>query len=289
VIVAHRWPGEALPALLLARPNRFLALCRLGRRTVEAHVPDRGRCLDLLVPGRAVALVAVPSGLASDVVSGLASGLRPQASGLGPEARRTQFTAILAQSSEGTWVSLDPAGAPRLVEEALRRNLLPSLAGLQVIRREVAIRSRRFSGRIDLLLAPEARGPRPEAPSARLQASSTMLHPTGPQAANSTLCEVKSVGAQRDGVALFPDAPTLRGARHLGLLAALSRKGARCALVFCAQRGDVRAVAPDVAIDPQFAAALRRAIKAGVRIAALRCAAELSGMELHGEIPVLLS
>ena len=252
VIIAHRFPGEALPAVLVARPNRFLALCRLGGRTVEAHVPDRGRCLDLLVEGREVALVE--------------AGFRPQASGL--RERRTKFTAVLARSSQGTWVSLDPAGAPRLVEAALRLGLLPSLAGWQVERREVTVKSRRYAGRIDLLLSPEARGLRPEAAS--------------------LFCEVKSVGAQRSSVALFPDAPTLRGARHLALLAALSRKGQRCALVFCAQRGDVRAVAPDAAIDPEFAAALRRAARAGVQVAALRCAATLVGMELHGEIPVLL-
>ena len=257
MIIAHRFPGEALPAVLVARPNRFLALCRLGRRTVEAHVPDRGRCLDLLVPGRTVALVEAGKG-----------GFGLRASGF--RQRRTNFTAVLAQSSQGTWVSLDPAGAPRLVEAALRLGLLPSLSGWQVIGREVTVKSRRYSGRIDLLLSrPEARSPPPEAAS--------------------LLCEVKSVGAERGGVALFPDAPTLRGARHLALLAALSRKGSRCAVVFCAQRGDVRAVAPDQAIDPDFAAALRRAGKAGVRIAALRCAATLAGMELHGEIPVLLT
>jgi sugar fermentation stimulation protein A len=256
MIVAHRWPGEALPAVLVARPNRFLAICRLGRRTVEAHVPDRGRCLDLLVPGREVALVELD--------------LRPQASGL--SLRRTRFTAILARSSEGTWVSLDPAGAPRLVEEALRRDLLPSLAGLQVVRREVTIATRRLSGRIDLLLSPPS------------------LAGCWPLAAGSqTLCEVKSVGAQRERIALFPDAPTLRGVRHLALLASLARSGRACAVVFCAQRGDVRAVAPDVAIDPAFAASLRRAARAGVTIAALRCSAGLPGMRLHGEIPVLLS
>jgi sugar fermentation stimulation protein A len=169
-------------------------------------------------------------------------------------------------------VSLDPAGAPRLVEEALRRDLLPSLAGLQVVRREVTIATRRLSGRIDLLLSPPS------------------LAGCWPLAAGSqTLCEVKSVGAQRERIALFPDAPTLRGVRHLALLASLARSGRACAVVFCAQRGDVRAVAPDVAIDPAFAASLRRAARAGVTIAALRCSAGLPGMRLHGEIPVLLS
>ena len=117
VIIPHRWPGEAVEAVLVARPNKFLALCRIGRRTVEAHVPDRGRCLDLLVPGRTLALVAVKEA----------------------PLRRTRFTAVLARSGQGIWVSLDPGGAPRLVEAALQRDLLPSLAGFRVQRREVTI------------------------------------------------------------------------------------------------------------------------------------------------------
>src|SRR5205085_7903661 len=136
-------------------------------------------CLDLLIPGRTVAVVAASGPL-----------------------RKTRYTALLARSGTGVWVSLDPAGAPRLVEEALRRELLPSLSGLHVVRREIAAASRGRTGRIDLLLAG----------GAGLEAG-------------GWLCEVKSVGAAHAGVALFPDAPTLRGARHLALLAALSRKG----------------------------------------------------------------
>ena len=217
-------------ATLIARPNRFLAVCKLGRRTVEAHVPDRGRCLDLLVPGREVALVSARGPL-----------------------RRTRYTALLAKSGAGIWVSLDPAGAPRLVAAALERGVLPW--GATAARRELAV----GSSRIDLLLQP-----------------------------GDVLCEVKSVGAAQDGVALFPDAPTLRGLRHLALLSRLSRRGRACAVVLCAQRGDVRAVAPDDRIDPAFARGLRRAASAGVRIGAIRCAAYPEGMELGAEIPVLL-
>jgi len=233
MLVPHRWPGRPLRASLLERPNRFLALCKIGRATVEAHVPDRGRCLDLLVPGQELTLVEA-----------------------GGPLRRTRHTVLLARSrlSPRTWVGLDPGGAPRLVAEALRRELLPPLAGPRAARSEIAVRQ----SRIDLLLS------------------------------GGVLCEVKSVGAARDGVALFPDAPTSRGLRHLLLLSALARRGRRCALVFCTQRGDVRAVAPDERIDPAFAGALRFASRSGVQILALRCSAHPRGMDLLGEVPVLL-
>jgi sugar fermentation stimulation protein A len=232
-LLAHRWPGRAFKAKLISRPNRFLAVCETEAGVIEAHVPDRGRCLDLLVAGREVGVVA-------------AEGL----------LRRTKFTCLLARSSTGAWVSLDPAGAPRLVEEALRLGMLAPLSGLTVVRREVTVRT----SRIDLLL-------------------------TG-----DVLCEVKSVGAARDGVARFPDAPTERGVRHVKLLTRLASRAPprRCAIVLCAQRGDVRAIAPDEEIDPDFARALKRAAKAGVVVCGLRCAATLAGMKPLVEVPVLL-
>ena len=248
-LVPHRFPGPPVEAMLVERPNRFLAVCRLRGvgETVRAHVPDRGRCLDLLIPGRPLVLV--------------------QAQGpAGPIPRSTGYTAVLARArtAPSPWVCLDPAGAPRLVEAALERGLLASLRGYRVCGREIALSRlrKRPRPRIDLML----RG-----------ASGEEL-----------LCEVKSVGAARDGVALFPDALTLRGLRHLALLTRLARRGRPTALVFCAQRGDAIAVRADAEIDPLFSRALRTAFRAGVRLAALSCEAMPEGMRLAGEIPVLL-
>src|SRR5712675_660007 len=111
-LIPHRWSGPPLFASLLERPNKFLAICRIGRRAVEAHVPDRGRCLDLLVRGQPLVLVqaAAPAGM---------------------PPRRTGYTVLLARARTppSPWVSLDPAGAPRLVAAALLRGFLPGLSG----------------------------------------------------------------------------------------------------------------------------------------------------------------
>ena len=242
----HRWCGAPIQATLLDRPNKFLALCRVGRRVVEAHVPDRGRCLDLLVPGQPLVLVAVPPNAAMP-------------------PRRTRYTVLLARArtAPSPWVSLDPAGAPRLVAAALARGMIPALEGHLVVAREVMLGGPRVRPRprIDLLLRSPAGAEVP--------------------------CEVKSVGAARDGVALFPDAPTLRGVRHVALLTRRARRGLPGALVLCAQRADARAVAADEGIDPAFARALRNARRAGVVLAGFACAAHPHGMELLGPIPVL--
>src|SRR5438105_14652637 len=116
-LVPHRFPGPPVEAMLVERPNRFLAVCRLRGvgETVRAHVPDRGRCLDLLIPGRPLVLV--------------------QAQGpAGPIPRSTGYTAVLARArtAPSPGRCLDPAGAPRLVEAALERGLLASLRGYRV-------------------------------------------------------------------------------------------------------------------------------------------------------------
>jgi sugar fermentation stimulation protein A len=102
------------------------------------------------------------------------------------------------------------------------------------------------------------------------------------------LLEVKSVAAVRGGTALFPDAPTARGVRHVEALGHAASRGERAALLFVVQRGDVRRVAPFAERDPAFAAALRAARRAGVRLLAHTCRVEPRGCTLGPEIPVEL-
>jgi len=103
------------------------------------------------------------------------------------------------------------------------------------------------------------------------------------------LVEVKSVTLVEEGVGLFPDAVTARGARHLRELVAAHQRGYRCVVLFVAQRGDVRAVAPHEANDPSFATALRSAYGSGVELMAYTCQVTLSEVKLDKPIPVWLN
>lgn len=104
----------------------------------------------------------------------------------------------------------------------------------------------------------------------------------------STLIELKSVTLAEDRLGLFPDAQTSRGTRHCRELAALAGRAVPTAIVFMAQRGDLDAIAPAPTIDPDFAAALRRAVSAGVKL--LGCALTLGpdGARAARRVPVIL-
>lgn len=100
------------------------------------------------------------------------------------------------------------------------------------------------------------------------------------------LVEVKSVTLVKNGYALFPDAPTARGARHLENLAAAVRSGLEAAVVFVVLRSDARAFRPHRERDAAFAGALGRAAAAGVRVLAGSCRAGTRGVSWLRRLPV---
>lgn len=66
--------------------------------------------------------------------------------------------------------------------------------------------------------------------------------------------------------ALFPDAPTLRGTKHLQNLVALKEKGFRTLIWFLVFRPETECFAPEANIDPHFARAFSQALAAGVEV-----------------------
>ncbi len=82
--------------------------------------------------------------------------------------------------------------------------------------------------------------------------------------------EVKGCTLRKGGRALFPDAPTKRGTRHLSELAEFSLSGSSCAVMFLVFPRGVECFSPNDETDPDFAVAFRKAREAGVRIYPIR-------------------
>jgi sugar fermentation stimulation protein A len=60
------------------------------------------------------------------------------------------------------------------------------------------------------------------------------------------------------------------------------------AVLFVIQRIDAVALAPNRSGDPAFAAGLERAVRAGVRVQAIRCRVTRDGVSLDRRVPVCL-
>lgn len=157
-----------------------------------------------------------------------------------------------------TWIVVNTAIPNAVVAEAIAAGQVPELARYETLRREVAYG--REGSRVDIVLEGAA-VPR-------------------------CFVEVKNATMRVGAGALFPDAVTERGARHLRELARAARRGERAVIFFFVGRGDCGFVGPAVHVDPEYARALSRALRAGVEALAYRARATPAGVTLGPRLPV---
>jgi len=172
-------------------------------------------------------------------------------------SRKTAYDLALVQQGE-TLISVDAHVPNRLLYMALQSASLAGLAKYTQVQAEVTV----GHSRIDFLL-------------------------TSPQRERCWL-EAKSVTLVQGHKALFPDAPTKRGRRHLETLMQLVRQGEQAAVVFVIQRPDAVAFSPNDATDQAFGEALRVAAASGVKILAWRCAVTTDSICLGSPVSVYL-
>lgn len=100
--------------------------------------------------------------------------------------------------------------------------------------------------------------------------------------------EVKGVTLEFDGVAMFPDAPTERGVKHINELASCIDEGYEAYILFVIQMKGMKCFRPHDAMHPGFGEALRDAKKKGVKILARDCIVTPDSMTVDGEVEVIL-
>ena len=173
------------------------------------------------------------------------------------EHRKTQYDLALVDLGH-TLVSADARLPNALVAEALQAGALQPYTEYPEVRREVTY----GESRLDLAL-------------------------DGP--AGRCYLETKSVTLVEDGGgALFPDAPTTRGVKHLHTLTQAAAEGHRAGAIFVVQRSDAACLIPHDESDPEFGKVLREAKAAGVDVLAYRCSVTREEITLADPIPVRL-
>ena len=159
---------------------------------------------------------------------------------------------------DGFWVGINTALPNHLVHEAIGNGTVTELQGYTSIRPEVPYGEH---SRIDLLL---------EGPSGRC------------------FVEVKNVTMVENNRALFPDAVTTRGQKHLNELMRVVREGDRGVIFFTVQRGDGGSVSPADSIDPEYGRLLRLALSCGVEAFAYRASVSPREIFLTTGLPITL-
>lgn len=160
--------------------------------------------------------------------------------------------------ADGFWAGINTGLPNRLVREAIEDGTVTELQGYAGIRPEVPYGEH---SRIDLLLE---------------------------GATGRCFVEVKNVTLVENGRALFPDAVTTRGQKHLLELMRVVSEGDRGVIFFTVQRGDGNSVSPADAIDPEYGRLLRMALANGVEALAYRALVTPEEIRLTERLPVVV-
>lgn len=95
------------------------------------------------------------------------------------------------------------------------------------------------------------------------------------------LMEVKGVTLEKNGTAYFPDAPTLRGIKHLEELERAVNEGYESYVAFVIQMEGADYVYPNMDTHPEFGHTLERVKAAGVKVLNLGCKVEEDGLSIN--------
>ena len=243
----------------VSRPNRFIAHVKTGNRTVVCHVKNTGRCRELLIPGAAVILEFHPDAAVSgrkteyDLIGVYKNDLFINMDSQAPNKAAWEWLTSLDGSMDSRGCA-EKAGSPF------------SPLGPYVpcdIRREVTHGDSRF----DLAFS---------------------LRDWDTKAVSPAFMEVKGVTLEENGVAMFPDAPTERGIKHLKGLIRAHEEGYESYVLFVIQMKGIRGFTPNDMTHPAFGDALRQAREAGVHVLAYDCLVTPDTMIVDSPVKVIL-
>jgi sugar fermentation stimulation protein A len=172
------------------------------------------------------------------------------------EDRKTDYD-LIGVFYNGQVVSVDSRVPNKLVLEALRNRDIRELSEYNTIKPEYGYGHTRF----DFFLNNEH---------------------------ESCLLEVKSCTLVKNGAALFPDAETERGRRHVRDLMKAKKEGYRACVLFVVQRTDAHVFTPNDETDPKFGKVLREAAMEGVEVYAYSSEFVGNTITLKGKIKVEL-
>lgn len=170
------------------------------------------------------------------------------------ESRKTDWT-IIAGEVNGAWVFIHSGYHRQIAEWVLKNEKINLFSTID----EIIPEKRLGESRIDFLVLGDHQ---------------------------KAWVEVKGCTLARSERALFPDAPTARGRRHVKELTRARTHGDDAGMLILIFRGDAKCFAPNAETDPEFANIFLLAVKKGVHIFPVQFTFENDTLYYVGEIPL---
>lgn len=173
-------------------------------------------------------------------------------------ARKLAYTWELVQT-KGSMIGINTQVPNKLIKSALENRQVEELKEFTRIRSEVKTSDHT---RLDLLLEGEDQ--------------------------KTCYVEIKNCTLVEAGKAMFPDAVTTRGQKHLDELIRLKQEGHRAVIFYLVQRMDATSFSPAALIDPTYARKLIHAVEKGVEILTRDVHIDPAMIRLRRALPVRL-
>jgi len=170
--------------------------------------------------------------------------------------RKTKFTWEMIMINKG-WVGINTSVPNRVAFEWVKAGVIPGLEDYTDVKREVTFGDSRF----DLFAENDK---------------------------EKCFIEVKNVTLKEGDFALFPDAKTTRGQKHLQTLIKVKESGMRAVMLYIIQRTDVNIFGPAWDIDPDYASLLVEAHSKGVEIIPFQVSVSPNGVSPLNTMPFTL-
>ena len=246
----YRYEHALRRGILRYREKRFLAYCTLDTGDeIIAYCPNPG---------------SMKGGLADE---GRTVWLSPVYS----DGAKLKWRLEIVELPDDVMVGVHPSLANKVVEQALRRKLIPELGDYDNFKKEVRYGN---GSRIDFLLE-------------------------YPEGKSRTYVEVKSISMSRGQIvegygqlAEFPDAATNRGLKHLSELENMIQRENRGVMLYIVQRDDCQCVGIAKDIDPDYEKRLSELVKninsPFFEVMCYSCRVGLAGLEIGDKLPFIL-
>jgi sugar fermentation stimulation protein A len=175
----------------------------------------------------------------------------------GNPGRKYPFTLEMIRA-ENTWVGVNTGLTNMIVVEALQCGEIGEFQEIDSIQKEIKVSA---GTRLDVLVVSGGR---------------------------KIYIEIKNCSLVEEGVAMFPDAVTARGSRHLLALAELCGQGHEGVIFYLVQRTDASLFRPAAMIDPYYADVLREVYRKGVQILVYQADVGPDGIKMLKSLPFSL-
>jgi sugar fermentation stimulation protein A len=169
--------------------------------------------------------------------------------------RKYAWTLEMVQNN-GVWIGVNTMMTNKIVREGLENGIIDDFGLIQSVQPEVKVSDK---SRLDFLVQTEN---------------------------GSVYIEVKNCSLVENNIAMFPDAVTVRGTKHLHELELLQENGSQAAVLFCVQRADGNCLQPAYEIDPVYAETLRKVMQNGVQVLAYRATVTPETVTLAEKLPL---